>query len=681
SIQERLEGLLHALSEAETLAAEPEGPYPYLETLASDRQLIEGLLEATRGPWETAYEKFAAISYKSLKACRGADFDEALKKQVQGIRDEIKKGIESIRQDGFLQSPEGYLNDLREMAPYVDQLISLVKAFGEAYKAAKREKGLLDFNDLEHDCLTLLRDPESTPNHEIPSDIALTYRALFDELLIDEYQDTNQVQETVLWHVSKGGNRFMVGDVKQSIYRFRLAEPALFLEKYKTFGGVETADSEIKRSPGSRIDLSQNFRSRKEVLSGTNYIFTQIMDEAVGEIDYDDRAALKFGSKDYDEKDLPVELHLIDGASDEDEEDADQEVDMYPNTELEAHLIATRIEKLLNEGMTVFDKSLGRNRPIQYKDIVILLRSVQGTAPALLEVLNHRGIPAYAELSTGYFEAVEVSIMMALLKTIDNPYQDIPLVSVLRSPIVGLTGKELAEIRLAERRGPFIEAIHLYISHSDTPLADTLQTFLKQLEAWRNRARRGALADLVWQIYQETGYYDYVAGLTQGDQRQANLKALYDRARQYEQTSFRGLFRFLRFIERLQDKGSDLGEARALSEQEDVVRVMTIHKSKGLEFPVVFVAGIHKKFNVRDANGKTLLHKSLGFGTKLIDPEARFTLRTFAQTAIKRQIERETKAEEMRILYVALTRAREKLILIGSVPDAGKVLQKWSRSA
>jgi ATP-dependent helicase/nuclease subunit A len=681
SIQERLEGCLLALAQAEAIAGEPGGPHPYLETLATDRQLIEGLLEATRGPWDQAYEKFAAISYKNLKACKGSDFNEVLKDQVKAIREDIKKVIDGVRLDGFAQTPDSYVNDLREMAPFTQHLVNLVKAFGEAYKAAKREKGLLDFNDLEHDCLAILRDQESTPNQEKPSDVALTYRAMFDELLIDEYQDTNQVQETVLLHVSRGGNRFMVGDVKQSIYRFRLAEPALFLEKYKTFQGFETDSSSDTTPNGIRIDLSQNFRSRQEVLSGTNFIFAQIMDEAVGEIDYDERAALRFGSRDYDEKDLPVELHLVDGATEEEEGDTAPETETYQNAELEAHLIATQIEQLLTDGMTVFDKSLGRNRPLQYKDIVILLRSVQGTAHTILDVLNNRGIPAYAELSTGYFEAVEVSIMMSLLKTIDNPYQDIPLVSVLRSPIVGLTGKELAEIRLVERRQSFIEAIQLFIDANQNPLTKKLKTFLKQLETWRNRARRGALAELVWQIYQETGYYDYVAGLTQGDQRQANLKALYDRARQYEQTSFRGLFRFLRFIERLQDKGRDLGEARALSEQEDVVRVMTIHKSKGLEFPVVFVAGISKRFNQRDASGKTLLHKSLGFGTKLIDPEARYTLPTLAQTAIRRQTEKETRAEEMRILYVALTRAREKLILVGAVPDAGKALQKWSLPA
>ncbi|WEG11960.1 helicase-exonuclease AddAB subunit AddA [Pullulanibacillus sp. KACC 23026] len=680
SIKEKLDGLISALNVAEELAQEPGGPAPYLETLEQDRLLISRLLEASLGPWSQLATAFAEISFKTLKQARGADYDESLKKQVQAIRKEVKDGVQDLKETCFMQSPEDYLKDINEAAPYVSLLVRLVKEFRDQFRQVKRERGLLDFSDLEHDCLRLLRDEESLPGVEKPSEVAMLYRNQFDEVLIDEYQDTNQVQETVLWHVSHGGNRFMVGDVKQSIYRFRLAEPSLFLEKYKTFSS--STDDE-GHAQGRRIDLSQNFRSRKEVLNGTNYIFSQIMDETVGEIEYDDRAALKFGSRDYDDTSHSVELHLIDQASSAGEEDEEgaETIESAQKMELEAHLIATQIENLIDQEFKVFDKSVGHARVLHYRDIVILIRSAKGTASVIQDVLKERGIPAYAELTTGYFEAVEVSIMMALLNVIDNPFQDIPLASVLRSPIVGLKGEELSAIRLEDPDASYYEALKKIMLNADHPLYSKLNDFYTHLQTWRNQARQGALADLIWSIYRTTGYYDYVAGLAGGEQRQANLKALYDRARQYEQTTFRGLFRFLRFIERLQERGSDLGEARALSEQEDVVRIMTIHKSKGLEFPVVFVAGMNKQFNKRDVYGKTLLHKSLGFGTKFVDPEARYTLPTLAHSAIKQQIERETIAEEMRVLYVALTRAREKLMLVGTVPDAEKALQKWRLSA
>ncbi len=678
-IQEQLEGCLYLISTGRDLCQEPGGPAPYLDNLIEDQQIIERLLEASRGRWEDLYRIFeATTSFGRLKPCKGSEYDEFLKDQVKEIRQAVKDTVESLRKDGFAQTPDLYLEDLKDMAPFVAFLVRLVKEFKTDYKAAKRERGLLDFSDLEHDCLELLRQPASLAGEEQPSEVAIMYRDLFEEVLIDEYQDTNNVQETVLWYVSKGGNRFMVGDVKQSIYRFRLAEPALFLEKYKTFNGPETS--------GLRIDLSQNFRSRQEVLDGTNYIFSQVMDEAVGEIDYDEQAALQFGSRDYDDSEQPVELHLINGVEERTPATQEGETNLealqgLQGMDLEGHLIATRIEELMESGYQVYDKSLGQKRTIQYRDIVILSRSTQSAAPIILDVLKLRGIPAYAELSTGYFEAVEVSIMMSLLNVIDNPYQDIPLASVLRSPMVGLTGEQLAQIRIESRYGSFYEAMKRVIEKGESPLADQLKAFYTQLERWRDQARRGALADLIWEIYRETGYYDYVAGLVAGDGRQANLKALYDRARQYEQTSFRGLFRFLRFIERLQDRGSDLGEARSLSEQEDVVRIMTIHKSKGLEFPVVFVAGMSKKFNKRDVHGKTLLHKTLGFGTKLVNPKERYSIPTLAQRALSRQIDKETVAEEMRVLYVALTRAREKLILIGSVKEAEKELQKWRLAA
>ncbi|MGV3488399.1 MAG: helicase-exonuclease AddAB subunit AddA, partial [Tuberibacillus sp.] len=617
SVQDQCRGLLSTIEAAERLAQEPGGPYPYLDNFIKDKELLTQIIEAAQGPWEQLYQAFSNLSFSKLKSCRGDDFIEELKKRAKDLRDDVKKKLGQLQEELFSREPSSFIDDLKEMAPYVSLLVNLVKEFGERYSSLKKEKALVDFSDLEHHALAILREEGSSPSEEKPSAVALQYRAQFEEILVDEYQDTNLVQETILRHVSRGQNLFMVGDVKQSIYRFRLAEPGLFQAKYKAYGGGEGENEE-----GIRIDLSENFRSRKEILDGTNFIFQQVMDEEVGEIDYDERAQLKYGAVYYPEAHIPTELHVLvkDEQAEVEDMERDIDVDEFQTAELEGHFIANKIKDLIATQFPVWDKSLGRNRPIQFRDIVILLRSGASWAPALLEVMKQHGIPGYTESSTGYFEAIEVSVMMSLLKTIDNPYQDIALASVLRSPIVGLSGAELARIRVTKKSGPYYEAMLHYIDLYRDDLSKRLEAFTHSLESWRNRARRGALSDLIWQIYRETGYYDYAAGLPGGDQRKANLKALYDRARQYEQTSFRGLFRFLRFIERLQDRGSDLGEARALSEQEDVVRVMTIHKSKGLEFPVVFVAGLKKKFNMKETTSKNLLHKTLASGTKNIDP-------------------------------------------------------------
>lgn len=673
SVREECRGLLSMVDNGEQIANEPGGPYPYIDNFAQDRELILQIIDASRGPWEELYHVFSALSFSKLKPCKGDDFDEELKQRASDIRKKVKDRLNKLKEELFSQTPERILADLEDMAPYVESLIQLVKEFGDRFSAVKKEKGLADFSDLEHGALAILRAQGSSPEKEMPSAVALQYRAQFEEILVDEYQDTNLVQETILNHVARGQNVFMVGDVKQSIYRFRLAEPGLFQAKYKTYGKKDGAVHS-----GIRIDLSQNFRSRKEILDGTNFIFQQVMDEEVGEIDYDEDAKLKFGASYYPEGEYPAELHVLVKEDQDDERDPAIDVDEYQTAELEGHFIANQIKNLIQKPYQVWDKSSGRMRPIQYRDIVILLRSASSWAPAIMDVLKQHGIPSYAESTSGYFHAVEVSVMLSLLSTIDNPYQDIPLAAVLRSPLVGLSASELARIRVAKKSGPYYEAMRYYCETYRDDLSEKLSVFTDQLEAWRDRARRGALSDLIWQIYRETGYYDYVAGLTGGEQRKANLRALYDRARQYEQTSFRGLFRFLRFIDRLRENQKDLGEARALSEQEDVVRVMTIHKSKGLEFPVVFVPALNKAFNREDVKAKALLHKTLGFATKNIDPIKRLETPTLPHAAVKRKLIKESTAEEMRILYVALTRAREKLILVGTIKEKEKTLEKWA---
>ncbi|HEX7063589.1 MAG TPA: helicase-exonuclease AddAB subunit AddA [Bacillales bacterium] len=668
-VEMQLEGLKDVLGQADQITYQPGGPTPYQANFAEDRQVLDLLLSACRNSWSALYDAFQSVKFGKLKPVRGDEYDDHLKEQAKQLRDTVKKQVGKIGDELFKHSPERYLDDLRAMAPHVETLAGLVKAFGSRYKEAKLEKGLIDFDDSQHYCLEVLMDPDSNNG---PSDAALDYREQFKEVLVDEYQDTNFVQEAILGLITTGNNLFMVGDVKQSVYRFRQAEPGLFLAKYKAFqkdgGGA-----------GLRIDLAKNFRSRAEVLDGTNFLFRQIMNERVGEIDYDEDAELRLGFGDYPESSSSEpELLLID--REEEKEEGSETADLKKE-QLEARLIAERIQSLVSSRYEVYDKDTSQMRPIQYRDIAILLRSAHSAAPIMLEEFKQRGIPAYAELSTGYFEAVEVEIMMSLLQIVDNPHQDIPLAGVLRSPIVGLSGEELAQIRIAKPKGDYFEAMRACIQQETGELAEKLELFFGKLQSWRTRARRGALSDLIWQIFRETGYYDFVGGMPGGRQRQANLRALYDRARQYENTSFRGLFRFLRFVERMRDRGSDFGAARALGEQEDVVRVMTIHKSKGLEYPVVFVGGLNKQFNFSDSRGSHMLDKELGFGTKYIDPKWRISYPTLSMMAMKRKSEMEMRAEEMRVLYVALTRAREKLYLVGTVKDVGKTVTQWAQQA
>lgn len=678
-IRRRIRGCLAALEEAMALCREPGGPSPYMDTFVDDMKQLNNLFEATFADWQSLHAAFSQLIFSKLSACRGKEIDGQLKEQAKKIRDNIKTLLAGLQADWFGRSPAACIEDLKDMAPSVLLLRDLVSDFGRRYQKAKKAKGLLDFADLEHDCLAILRKEGSAPDQEAPSVVAEQYRAQFNEVLVDEYQDTNLVQEAIIQLITKdgkdGGNLFMVGDVKQSIYGFRLAEPGLFIEKYKRFG--------MDNEPGLKIDLAKNFRSRNEVIDGTNYLFRQLMDEEVGGIAYDEAAALRFGA-DFPDADVPVELEIINRAKDGDAPDGHEESDEYKSAELEACAIADRIQAMVGDGTggayQVYDRAERKMRPIRFRDIAILMRATHNSAPAVIDILRERGIPAYAELSTGYFDAVEVSNMLSLLKVIDNPYQDIPIAAVLRSPIMGLSDEELAAIRLNDNRAPYYEALKGYAAGYSDRLADKLDRFLEQLREWTDLSKTHSVASVIWQIYRDTGYYDYAAGEIGGTQRQANLKALYDRARQYEKTSFRGLFRFLRFIERMRDRGDDLGAARALSEQEDVVRIMTIHKSKGLEFPVVFVAGLSKKFNKSDMNQPALLHKSLGFGTRWIDPVKRMSMPTLPYLAIKERMNEDLIAEEMRILYVALTRAKEKLILLGTLRDADKTIRAWQRA-
>lgn len=678
----QLDGVRQLLEYGLELTKRPGGPAPRASNFVDDLNLLDIIQRAKDDSWKTLYEAMQTLKFSRAKTCKGDEYDPSLIDEAQKVRERAKKILQELQSDLFGRLPEGFIKDMIEMKVHVETLTRLVASFSDRFQKMKSEKGLVDFADLEHYCLQILRNPET--GSLVPSVAALHYRKQFKEVLIDEYQDVNMVQESILQLVTAdseaAGNLFMVGDVKQSIYRFRLAEPNLFLSKYNRF----QENNEI----GYKIDLARNFRSRREVLDGTNYLFKQIMGVKVGEIEYDRDAELAKGAAYPEDSAYPIELALVNQNSSVSMEEGDGETGEFDaqeieQSQLEARVIAQKIRKLFDQQQEVYDAKTKSYRPAMYKDMVILLRSMTW-APAIMEELKQFNIPTYANLTSGYFESTEVNIMMSLLKVIDNPYQDIPLAAVLRSPIVGLTEEELSRIRIAQKQGAFYDAVKAFMKAKfakDDALQEKMAPFFELLNEWRTEARRGALSDLIWRLYRDTHFYDFVGGLPGGNQRQANLRALFDRARQYESTSFRGLFRFLRFIERMRDRGNDLGAARALTEQEDVVRIMTIHSSKGLEFPFVFLAGIGREFNTMDLRKPFLLDKDLGFATKYIHAQKRISYPSLAQIAFAKKKRMELLAEEMRVLYVALTRAKEKLVLVGSVKDIEKSKQKWAQAS
>ncbi|PID14368.1 helicase-exonuclease AddAB subunit AddA [Sporosarcina sp. P34] len=675
----------HTLEEAKTVARDlqrvaemNDGPLPLLETAKADEAWIDGALNyMLHGKWEDAFAYFQTLKWVKAGTIRKGTCDEDLATRGKTMRDQVKKMVTALKDTYFTRTPARLLEEIRLMAPLMHTLVGLVEDFATRYQVLKEERGLVDFSDLEHYALQILS--EEVDGERVPSDIANDYRNRFAEVLVDEYQDTNFLQEAILQLVKQGGevdgNLFMVGDVKQSIYRFRLAEPGLFLGKYDRF----TSDI---GDQGLKIDLNANFRSRKEVLDATNFIFRQIMGTRVGEIEYDDAAALKYGAQ-YPEKDVSAGLTILYENEEEDmsqEQEAQQEL---KKSQVEARCIAQKIKAWKDQQAQVADAFSGTQRPLEYRDIVILMRSMTWSSE-IADELKAAGIPVYVSLSSGYFDAIEVMIMLNTLRVIDNPYQDIPLVSVLRAPFVGMTENELAQIRLVNRNATFYEALQVFMQTGGAGVnpatQQKLQRFFLLLEDWRNMARHGSLSELIWQVYQDTHYYEMVGILPNGKQRQANLRALHDRAMAYEKTSFRGLFRFLRFIDRMRKRGDDLGEARFMSEKENVVRIMTIHSSKGLEFPYVFLAGMGRPFNKMDFHNPYLFDQHFGLAVKAIDPEKRITFTSLPFLAIKEKKELEMRAEEMRVLYVAMTRAKEHLELIASVKDIEKTINKWQEA-
>lgn len=669
--------IIHTLEEAAALTSDlmriaeiPDGPAPLKATAEADLQWIdEAIRRMKSGTWEETYTFFESLKWARAGTIKKDTCDEELAKRAKAIRDAVKKIVGGIKEDYFIRPPARLLAEITLMAPAMHTLIELVIEFGHRFEKVKIDKGIVDFSDLEHYALRILSHEDN--GVFMPSDVALDYRERFSEVLVDEYQDTNRLQETIVGLVKKGGeidgNLFMVGDVKQSIYGFRLAEPKLFLGKYNRF-------MEIEANSGLKIDLNANFRSRKEVLDATNFIFSQVMGKKVGEIDYDDAAALKYGAQ-YPAKDAAAQLVIL---YEEDEVELGEE--QLNSAQAEARFMIKRIQELIATGAEVTDAFTDKRRPLEYRDIVILMRSMTWSG-IIAEEFKLAGIPMYANLSHGYFEALEVMIMLNTLRVIDNPYQDVALASVLRSPFIGMTENELATIRLAAPNEPYYDALKRFVATERAGMSaqtgEKLQRFFQQFETWRDLARRGSLSELIWQVYTDTHYYEMVGAMPNGKQRQANLRALHDRTIEYEKTSFRGLFRFLRFIDRMQMRGDDLGEAKSMGEKDNVVRLMTIHASKGLEFPYVFIAGVGRGFNKMDFNESYLFDQHFGLAVKAIDPDNRITYTSLPFLAMKEKKQLEMRAEEMRVLYVAMTRAKEQLTMVASVKDIEKEMVKW----
>lgn len=673
------------MQKALALTQEDDGPQIYEKVIRSDLEKYERLSVCT--DFSELYREITGITYDRLPSSRGFSGDEEKLARVKELRADAKELLKKLTKQYFFSSPEVLAEQLCKTAPLASELVRLAMEFAEAFAEEKKRKNLVDFHDLEHFALNILVDGETKQARRAAEE----FRDTFAEIMIDEYQDSNYVQETILRTISteeRGVNNiFMVGDVKQSIYRFRLARPELFMEKYDTYS--------LEESLTQRVDLHRNFRSREEVLSYANDICERIMARDLGNVAYDEAAALYPGAvypepKEAEQMFAP-ELLLADSHDALFEEQETKErtgaqsagaADGEDKKLLEARMVARRIQRLMEEQL-VTDKETGELRRVRYSDIVILLRSLSGWADAFAGVLNEAGIPAYTVLATGYFSAVEVQTVLSMLRILDNPRQDIPLAAVLRSPIVGMTDEELARLRLTDKDASFHDCVlqrcallaeaaedQARAEEQEQPaeeqvFAQKLHRFYTMYQRLRQLVPDTPIHELIEILLKETSYGNYAAAMPAGRRRRANLQMLVEKAIAYENTSYKGLFHFVRYIDELQKYDVDFGEADLLGEQDDVVRIMSIHKSKGLEFPVVFVSGLGKNFNRQDVRSRMVLHPEFGMGLDRMDGKRRVKTPTIAKRAIAKQIDLENLGEELRVLYVALTRAKEKLILTG----------------
>jgi ATP-dependent helicase/nuclease subunit A len=663
----RLEYAAALMQQAMTAATRPDGPAAYVSLINKELKDIILLAELAHEGNADMLDKMRHFSFERLPASRNVDPE--LRESARNLRNQAKKEVKRMQDQWFFRSLADFADDHRQLSPAIKQLVKLVKRYESAYHKKKKERNVLDFNDLEHRALDILRHQEARD----------FYQKHYEAIFIDEYQDSNRVQETLVNQIARPDNLFMVGDVKQSIYRFRLAEPELFMEKYQQY---RTPQNDLH----SCINLNLNFRSHPVILESVNTVFRRIMSETLGEIDYNETAALRVGKPDeWDGNDESVCVHLLEkkgrqvsqnNTNDSGDEEASALLEEWTDQEAEARLLAHQIKKMMQSDL--IDPNTKVRRSVRYQDITILLRAPGNQAPQFLDILSQEDIPVYADVGTGFYESLEIELFINVLRLIDNRLQDLPLLSVLRSPFGHFSTEELTDIRLNSTEITYSKA---FIRACEDPgeLGKKARLFFKKLNHWRNHMKKLSLTDFMWWLLLDSGFYALCSAMPGGRQRQANIRILMKRAAEFNAVNDGGLFQFLIYIDRIKfSKSSDNGPARTLSESDDVVRLMSIHKSKGLEFPIVILAGLGKQFNRSDLQIPLLMHRSLGLGPLFAGPHLRIKRHTLARIAIREKSRMEALSEEMRVLYVAMTRAKQKLIMTGTVSDLPAKIKQWN---
>ena len=694
------------LQQALEIANSVSGPIQYADNLTSDMILIEKFQRASG--YNELHDLFTYSAFTRLSGKKTEGVDPVLKEMVKAIRDEVKKNIADLKKFLFQISVENTLSDMASCQESVEELVSLTLTFKKMLDQLKRDRNVIDFSDMEHFALQILLKRDEN-GKIVPGNTALELQDYFVEIMIDEYQDSNEVQELLLKCISgedKGRyNRFMVGDVKQSIYKFRLARAEIFMEKYDTYVINDNSSHQV------RIDLSMNFRSRREVTDATNFICSQLMTASVGNVEYDNRAALYVGAsypepEQVNEKGIYQTELLIATPDSLLVQERDTEVQKYSEKEIEAVMVAERIRQIVGV-FPITDAVTGEIRPAKYSDIVILFRATAGWDEDFRRILSEQGIPVHVTSRAGYFETLEIQGIVNFLRVLDNPLQDIPLFGVLKLPFFDFTETDITCIRCfardfmeqedntdKKRRKLFLyEQVQLYynqvyqlemtatdqkyekeIRSENSVSRAKLERFFKMITEYRKRVAYTPIEELLQQLIADTAYDAFVGSMPGGDQRMANIELLLEKAGTFQNTSFYGLFHFIRYLETMQEQDVDFGEANILDENADVVRIMTIHKSKGLEFPICFVCGLSKQFNQMDMRKSILMDVELGVGVDYIDPTLRLKRKTMRKNVVVQRMKEDTRGEDLRVLYVALTRAKEKLILTGYVNDFDKKL-------
>ncbi|MCL2360239.1 MAG: helicase-exonuclease AddAB subunit AddA [Defluviitaleaceae bacterium] len=686
-LESGLEGIIDGLNQAMDICRLPDGPEKYIDKMEENLSCIQALKKGlAKTSFSESYQAFLNIDWGRLPAIREKDqVNAALKDRAQRIRDrEVKARFKDLVKGVFFAEPKKMKADLQALAPRVTAMMTLVARYSEAFAAEKRKRNLLDFSDLEHFAITVLYP--GGPEDMTPGPVADNLLAKYHEILIDEYQDSNKVQDLILSAVAR--QRFMVGDVKQSIYRFRRANPGLFVEKYKSFTPVEYINPEEEQSyierSNLRIDLSQNFRSRAGVIDAVNFFFSQLMCPDVGEVDYNNAAALHIGA---DYPALPEDtfpgmwIELLEQSTQEEEEE-----ESVSAVIAETRMIAACIHEIIATRRQVWDKDAGMYRDCNLGDIVILARSANSLAKDVIEELKNCGIDAVADVTAAFYEQLEIKTALAFLRITDNPRQGIDLTTILTSPVYDFTPDELLKIKKSpvDNESPDFYDYLISLSHTESKIALKVQQFLSDLETWRAAAVYMPISRLIGLIYDTTDYPSHAAALPGGDMRQANLRLLLEKAIEFEETSLKGLFHFIRYIEGIyaSDSANQVSGAAALSEDmANRVRFMSIHKSKGLEFPVVIAGFLGKQFNLEDERKPIILHSEKGLGPKYVNLKKRTRSKTLAHYALSRLTRRENLSEELRCLYVAMTRAKELLILTGRTTNWARDMEKWSDAA